>query len=70
MDNDLYLVGVSTLEVRSEPDVPSNTFIKRNTVVKLTGESVKYQSRVWVGIQTTSKPVVAGFVPKRFLQKI
>lgn len=68
--DDLYLVNVSSLEVRSEPDIPSKVFLKRNTAVTLTGESVKYQSRVWVGIQTTSKPTIAGVVPKRFLQKV
>lgn len=66
----LYQVNVSSLEVRSDPLEPSKVFLKRSQVIKLTGRSIRYKNKEWVKVITISKPIISGYVPKRFLQKI
>lgn len=70
MDLNLYKVAVSLLEVRSEPDKPSKVSLKRDTIINLTDTSIKYKGKEWIYIESTSKPIIAGYVPKRFLHKI
>ena len=68
--DELYQVSVSSLNVKSDPSIESKVYIKRQQIVTLTGESLRYRGKEWVKIQTISEPVISGYVPKRFLQKI
>lgn len=64
--DDLYLVNVSSLEVRSNTSSPSKVFLKRDTLVHI----IKDSKQKWVQIQSASTPVVSGYVLKRFLKKV
>ena len=64
--DDLYLVNVSSLEVRSDPEIPSKVSLKRDTLVHI----IKDAKKKWVLIQSVSTPIVSGYVLKRFLKKV
>lgn len=64
--DELYLVAVSSLEVRSNPDTPSKVFLKRDTAVSILGDTRKK----WVKIKTHSEPVISGYTLKRYLKKV
>lgn len=64
--DELYLVNVSSLEVRSNKDTPSKVSLKRDTIVQIT----KNTKQAWVHVQTVSKPVIAGYVLKKYLKKV
>lgn len=67
---DLYIIDVSSLKIQQEPDKDSKVYLKRGTIVKHTGESIKFKSKEWIQIQTINKPIIKGYVPKRFLKKV
>lgn len=66
----LYIIDVSSLKIQPEPDKDSKVYLKRGTVVKYTGESMKFKSKEWIQVQTITKPIIKGYVPKRFLKKV
>lgn len=70
MDNKLYSVNVSVLEVRKVPSKSSRISLKRNTVVKHTGDNKQFRKEPWIEVQTLSEPVVIGYVNRKYLNEI
>lgn len=70
MEEKLYTINVSGLEVRKVPSEAGKTTLKRSTVVKATGKSKQFRKETWIEITTLSEPVVTGYVQLKYLTKI
>lgn len=66
----LYKTNVSLLEVRTEPNKKSNTFLKRDTVVEATEKSRQHKKEAWVEIFTVSGPKVVGYIQRKYLKEL
>ena len=68
---DLYIVSVSSLQIRNIPSEPSKVCLLKDTVVKLTGDkSRQYKREEWVKVATISLPILSGYVLKKYINKI
>lgn len=70
MEDKLYTVTVSSLEVRKVPKESSRIFLNRGTVVKETGNTKQYKKEIWLEVETLTAPIVSGYVNRKYLNRI
>ena len=69
--DELYLVNVSSLEIRKEPYEPSKVCLKKDTVVKrMNSKTRQHRKEEWILVSTVSNPIISGYIPKKYLTKI
>ena len=71
MEDDIfYKVSVSSLQLRRTPSENSKVNLSKDTVVKFTGTTKKYNKTDWISVVTITNPIVSGFVTKKYLEKL
>ena len=70
VEDKLYTISVSSLEVRKNPRERSGIFLNRGTVVKETGNTKQHKKEVWLEIQTLTAPTVKGYVNRKYVNRI
>ena len=70
MDEKMYMISVSSLQVRKEPSEPSKINLSRGTIVKFLGKTKKYRTEEWILVSTVNEPVIQGYIPKRYVNKV
>ena len=69
--DDLYIVNVSSLQIRKIPSEPSKVCLLKDTVVSMTKDKSKqYRKEEWVMVRTLSEPILSGYVLKKYITKI
>lgn len=66
----MYQVNVSSLSIRKQPNINGKLYLKLGTVVKQTGEMKKFKNQMWVPVITVNKPIVSGYVLRKYLEEI
>lgn len=64
------MINVSSIEVRRKPSMPSKTYLKRGTVVKVSGPPSTYKNEAWSLIETVERPIVKGYVKSKYLKNL
>jgi len=70
MNDDFYIISVSSLNIRKDPKTESRINLKKDTLVKETGKRKQYRKDEWIEIVTISEPIIQGYVNKKYLRKI
>lgn len=50
--------------------MPSKTYLKRGTVVKVSGPPSTYKNEAWSLIETVERPIVKGYVKSKYLKNL